>query len=67
VTIENLSTQATKRRLQSEFDNGMADGYDAANQPLPSFYLTKKLFELTARERGFWYGRETRLQEEGTK
>lgn len=65
--IENHRVQAERQRLRDAFSDGMAEGYYDAAKPLPSWYFDRPLARLTARERGWWYGRETRTQEEETK
>lgn len=61
--IENTHVRAETERLQAEFNAGMDEGYDKALLPLPGWYFEKTLTMLTARERGYFFGRELRLQE----
>lgn len=58
----NTNVQRELDRLKEEYELGLSDGYDAnPNQP-PEWFFTKTLSALTARERGFFVGRELRLE-----
>ena len=59
---ENLAIQTERKRLADEYWAGMDEGYDANPNTLPEFFW-KPYVNFTARQRGYAFGRELRIQE----
>lgn len=62
--MSNAHVQTQLERLRSEYEEGMDEGYSANPNQLPAWWHTKTLVQLSARERGYFCGREVRLAEE---
>lgn len=58
----NAHVQIELERLAGERLTGEREGYEADPNILPAFF-NKQVVNLTARERGYWFGRELRLME----
>lgn len=54
--FDNAHVREEIARLKREFDEGVSDGYDANANAMPDFY-SKPYKMLTARERGYIFGR----------
>jgi len=63
MVIVNTNIQRELDRLKAEYAAGLEEGYDADPNRLPAFWHSKTLMQLTARERGFFVGRELRIEE----
>jgi hypothetical protein len=59
---ENHFVAATRNEMQSSYEQGFWDGYNATG-PLPGFYSAKSLIMLKPYERGYFVGREVRIIE----
>ena len=59
----NAHVQGETDRLDTEYNAGVEAGYEANPNQLPEFYYSKPIYLLTARERGYFFGREIKLQE----
>lgn len=63
----NANVQSELAHLAAEKEAGIREGFAANVDALPAFYFDKPIAKLTARERGYFIGREFRLEEmEGT-
>ena len=62
---DNLSTRVVQEEMASLFEAGFWEGYEAAGRGdmLPAWCFTKAVGMLRPSERGYWFGREVRLQE----
>jgi hypothetical protein len=49
--------------IENEYDEGCLEGYEADPNKLPSWWYDTVPARLTARQRGYWYGREIKVQE----
>ncbi|MCC6454175.1 MAG: hypothetical protein IT328_04480 [Caldilineaceae bacterium] len=49
--------------LAAEWEAGMVEGYDANANRMPAFCFDRPYANLTARQRGYVFGRELRIQE----
>jgi hypothetical protein len=66
--IETEAQRVERAWLQNEADEGMVEGYESNLNELPAFYYEQTLYKLTARQRGFFFGRELRIHDlEATK
>lgn len=63
MTRENASVTAERARLKAERLAGMQEGFAANPNILPDWYSNKTLVNLTARQRGYFVGRELRIEE----
>ena len=61
--MESASVRAERARLDSEYEAGFWEGYEASPQTLPAFWFTKAPGHMTARQRGYFFGREVRRTE----
>jgi hypothetical protein len=61
--IENAHVQTARAQTLSEYEQGFWEGYEVNLNLLPAWYFEKPLYRLTARQRGYWFGREIRLSE----
>lgn len=58
----NAHVNGELKRLAAERAAGELEGYEADPNVLPAFF-GKQVINLTARERGYWFGRELRIME----
>jgi hypothetical protein len=66
--IETEAQRVERAWLQNEADEGMVEGYESDLNVLPEWYFVQPLYKLTARQRGYWFGRELRVKDlEATK
>lgn len=63
MVIENAHVRAETERLRHEFDEGMVEGYDAGVNAIPDWWFRVPVGNLTARQRGYFCGRQARLIE----
>lgn len=61
--IENAHIRAERAHILSEYEQGFWEGYEANINQLPEWYFRLAVVRLTARQRGYWLGREIRLIE----
>lgn len=60
---DNQHTKTEQEATATAYDEGMVAGYDADPNHLPDWWFSKAPGYLTARQRGYWFGRETRMLE----
>lgn len=65
MVIENAHVQAETERLRNEEEEGMAEGYDAPPNTLPGWWFSVPVGNLTARQRGYLFGKLTRMATRG--
>jgi hypothetical protein len=63
---ENATVQAQRARLRDARLEGTDEGYHSANTPLPAWWFTTAPGHMTARQRGYFFGRLLREDEEDT-
>ena len=63
MVIENASVRAERERLAQQFDDGVDEGYEANPNELPEWWFKLPPGRMTARQRGFFFGRELKRQE----
>lgn len=61
--FDNLSTQIVQGEMQTLFDDGMVEGYHSDLNRPPEWYWTTPAYMWGPSKRGFWMGRELRMQE----
>lgn len=64
MVAENHSVTTTRAEMQTSYERGFWEGYEASG-PLPPFYGTTPLLRLNAYQRGYFVGREVRTIERG--
>jgi hypothetical protein len=65
MVAENVHVQTQRAEMQSSYEQGFWEGYEAYGQPLPAWYsqATATLLLWDARKRGYFVGREVRAIE----
>jgi hypothetical protein len=58
----NAHVQQEIARLKAEYESGIDEGYSANPNELPDFFL-QPYTQLHARQRGYIFGRELKVQE----
>jgi hypothetical protein len=62
--IAETEAQRKEREwIENEFDEGILEGYESNLNAPPLWFHNLPVSMLTARQRGYWFGRETRIQE----
>jgi hypothetical protein len=62
IMSENAQVKAERLRQQREWEAGVDEGYEATG-PLPNWMFTLAPAMLTARQQGYWFGRQLRQHE----
>lgn len=65
MTRENATVTAERARLANEFEAGQQEGFDAPADMLPVWYFDKPVVRLTARQRGYVFGKLLKEWEKG--